>query len=206
MFDPKNIGVTKTREGSTQMRPTPVFSKFLNKFHTNRSRRLVAYHVKRSFGEMTSPLEGLLAVNKPTGLSSAEALRRLQQIFKPSAIFADTLQAEKERRERESHRQRVRRRNPNAVRNEVKIGHGGTLDPMASGVLIAGIGGGTKYLQQFLNCTKTYEATAMFGADTDTYDAMGKVVKWASWEGINGEKVEKALEQFKGDIMQVPPM
>ncbi|KAF8542182.1 pseudouridine synthase [Trichophaea hybrida] len=155
---------------------------------------------------MTPPLEGLLAINKPTGLSSAEALRRLQKIFKPSAIFADTLQAEKEKRERESHNQRVRRRNPNAVRNEVKIGHGGTLDPMASGVLIAGIGGGTKYLQQFLNCTKTYEATAMFGASTDTYDAVGKVVKWAEWEGIDREKVENALEQFKGDIMQVPPI
>jgi tRNA pseudouridine55 synthase len=159
-----------------------------------------------SSSSRAQPLEGLLAINKPTGISSAEALRRLQKLFKPSSIFAATLQAEKEKREQESHNQRNRRKKQSAKRVDVKIGHGGTLDPMASGVLIAGIGAGTKKLQDFLVCTKTYEATAMFGAGTDTYDSEGKVIAWANWEGITREKVEEALGQFRGDIMQKPPM
>ena len=160
---------------------------------------------------MSFPLEGLMAVNKPAGISSAEALRKLQHIFKPSQIFAATLAAEKAKREREHQGQQRRRRKQAARDLEVKIGHGGTLDPMASGVLIAGIGAGTKQLQQFLGCTKSYEATAMFGVGTDTYDALGKIVAWGKgdvcWrEGITKELVEKELEQFRGDIMQKPPM
>lgn len=152
----------------------------------------------------TQPLEGLLAINKPTGISSAEALRRLQQIFKRSSIFAETLNAEKQRREAENRHQPWRKKQNK--KNAVKIGHGGTLDPMASGVLIAGIGAGTKRLQDFLNCTKTYEAVAMFGAGTDTYDSEGKVTNWAKWEDITKEKIEEALGQFRGDILQKPPI
>jgi tRNA pseudouridine55 synthase len=77
---------------------------------------------------------------------------------------------------------------------------------MAQGVLIAGIYGGTKELGGFLGCTKTYECVMMLGADTDSYDAMGKVVRWAGWEGITKEMVEEKLQQFKGEIMQVPPI
>lgn len=160
---------------------------------------------------MTVPLEGLMAINKPIGISSAEALRKLQRIFKPSSIFAETLAAEAAKRERESKGQQRRRRKQSARDLEVKIGHGGTLDPMASGVLVAGIGAGTKQLQQFLGCTKTYEATALFGAGTDTYDALGKIVAWGKegscgWERITEEVIEKELGAFRGDIMQKPPM
>ncbi|KAI5845993.1 pseudouridine synthase [Tricharina praecox] len=160
---------------------------------------------------MTVPLEGLMAINKPIGISSAEALRKLQRIFKPSSIFAETLAAEAAKRERESKGQQRRRRKQSARDLEVKIGHGGTLDPMASGVLVAGIGAGTKQLQQFLGCTKTYEATALFGAGTDTYDALGKIVAWGKegscgWERITEEVIEKELGAFRGDIMQKPPI
>jgi tRNA pseudouridine55 synthase len=88
----------------------------------------------------------------------------------------------------------------------VKIGHGGTLDPLATGVLIAGIGKGTKILQSFLECTKTYETIVLFGAQTDTYDRVGKILKRAEYKHITREMVEKALEQFKGEIMQLPPL
>ena len=89
---------------------------------------------------------------------------------------------------------------------EVKLGHGGTLDPMATGVLIVGVGKGTKSLQSFLNCTKTYEATILFGAATDSYDTLGKVLNKAPYTHVTQETVEKALEKFRGKIMQRPPL
>lgn len=152
------------------------------------------------------PVEGLLAVNKPRGPSSAAVIRRVQDVFKESALFADTLAAETARRKRESPNQKRRRSGDKARHVDVKIGHGGTLDPMASGVLILGIGRGTKGLGRFLNCTKSYEATAIFGAATDTYDSEGRVVRWAPWAGIDREMVEAALGRYRGDIMQKPPM
>lgn len=77
---------------------------------------------------------------------------------------------------------------------------------MATGVLIMGVGKGTKQLQGFLECTKTYEATVLFGAATDTYDVLGKVLKKAEYAHVTRESVEKALEQFRGKIMQRPPL
>ena len=88
----------------------------------------------------------------------------------------------------------------------VKIGHGGTLDPLATGVLVTGIGTGTKSLQEFLSCTKTYETVLLFGVETDTYDRLGKVVRRAPYEHITRDAVEKALDQFRGEIMQRPPI
>ena len=77
---------------------------------------------------------------------------------------------------------------------------------MATGVLIIGVGKGTKRLQQFLECTKTYEATIIFGAATDTYDTLGKVLRRAGYGHVTRERVEKALGKFKGKIMQMPPI
>jgi tRNA pseudouridine55 synthase len=86
------------------------------------------------------------------------------------------------------------------------MGHGGTLDPLATGVLIAGIGRGTKSLSDFLLCKKTYETVVLFGKNTDTYDIMGKVVAEASTEGITREVVENKLVQFRGTMKQIPPI
>ena len=77
---------------------------------------------------------------------------------------------------------------------------------MATGVLIMGVGKGTKRLQGFLECTKAYEATILFGAATDTYDALGKVLRRAQYEHVTREKVEEALSKFRGKIMQRPPI
>lgn len=88
----------------------------------------------------------------------------------------------------------------------VKLGHGGTLDPMATGVLIVGVGSGTKQLPSFLKCTKTYETTILFGAATNTYDVMGRVLAKAPYSHITRELVEDALAAFRGEIMQRPPI
>lgn len=77
---------------------------------------------------------------------------------------------------------------------------------MVAGVLIAGVGRGTKRLSEFLDCTKEYEATAIFGANTDTYDYEGKITTRKPYGHITREVVEGMLDAFRGDIMQKPPM
>lgn len=102
-------------------------------------------------------------------------------------------------------------RNPHKRRRaekrlQVKMGHGGTLDPHATGVLILGIGAGTKQLPEFLNCTKSYEATMVFGVATDSYDVLGKVLSTGPYAHVTRELVENALKSFRGSIMQRPPI
>ena len=80
------------------------------------------------------------------------------------------------------------------------------MDPMATGVLIMGIGKGTKQLQGFLECTKSYEATILFGAATDTYDVLGKVLRRAEYKHVAKKGVEEVLARFRGNIMQRPPI
>ncbi|KAL9035878.1 MAG: hypothetical protein Q9180_004614 [Flavoplaca navasiana] len=151
----------------------------------------------------TKIVEGVFAVNKPKSISSAQVLRDIQQSFNRSTLFAPWLEAEKARRVQESKSQRQRRRDK---RIQVKLGHGGTLDPMATGVLIVGVGKGTKRLQDFLTCTKTYEATVLFGAATDTYDVLGKTLSKAPYAHITPDDVESALTKFRGSIKQRPPV
>jgi tRNA pseudouridine55 synthase len=143
------------------------------------------------------------AINKPTGLSSAQVLRDLQKHFNPSELFAPWIELEKNNRAREKANQRKRRRDQ---RVQVKIGHGGTLDPLATGVLITGIGKGTKSLQDFLLCTKVYETVVLFGTSTDTYDRVGKVLGKAPYDHVTKDMVEKALDQFRGKFLQLPPL
>lgn len=80
------------------------------------------------------------------------------------------------------------------------------MDPMATGVLIVGVGKGTKHLQDFLACTKTYEASVLFGAATDSYDVVGKVLSKAPFDHISRESVEQALTKFRGSFDQMPPL
>lgn len=115
------------------------------------------------------------------------------------------LDAEIARRKKESGGQFKRRRQEKKA-SQVKIGHGGTLDPLATGVLILGLGLGTKQLPQFLDCTKDYETVVVFGASTDTYDRVGRVLSKRPYDHITKEKLEEALESFKGKQMQIPPL
>lgn len=73
-------------------------------------------------------------------------------------------------------------------------------------MLIVGLGAGTKSLQSFLDCKKRYEAVLLFGAATDSYDSEGKIVKRAPYSHVSRQSVEEQLGQFRGDIMQKPPV
>ena len=87
-----------------------------------------------------------------------------------------------------------------------KVGHCGTLDPMATGMLIVVIGKATK-MQDLLMCEdKVYTATMKLGVETNSQDADGEVVAVRSTEGITEEAVRAAFEHFRGEFDQVPPM
>lgn len=134
-------------------------------------------------------------------------IRDVQHHFNPSDLFAPWLEREQHKRDVESHNQKKKRKWRGKRDTSVKMGHGGTLDPLATGVLILGLGSGTKELGHFTTeCTKTYEAVVLFGAATDSYDTEGKVVGRKAFEHITKESVEQALSKFRGKGMQKPPI
>ncbi|EFX03092.1 pseudouridine synthase [Grosmannia clavigera kw1407] len=139
------------------------------------------------------------------GMSSAQVIRDCQTYFNPSTLFRPLLEQEAAARARESNT--AQRRRSRAKRDmRVKMGHGGTLDPLATGVLILGIGRGTKELPRFLHCTKTYETVVLFGASTDTYDRVGRILRRRAYGDITRARVEEALEAFRGRFRQMPPL
>ncbi|GAB3941251.1 tRNA pseudouridine(55) synthase TruB [Corynebacterium tapiri] len=85
-----------------------------------------------------------------------------------------------------------------------KVGHAGTLDPMATGVLVAGIERGTKFLAHMVAATKSYEAVVRFGSTTTTDDAEGEVLTRADASGLTTQQIHEAADAFRGDIMQRP--
>ena len=91
------------------------------------------------------------------------------------------------------------------VFNTRRIGHGGTLDPMATGVLPVFVGRGTRAVEFFEHAEKTYEATLRLGLLTDTEDVFGNTLEERP-VNVSRETFEKTLAQFRGRIMQVPPM
>lgn len=86
-----------------------------------------------------------------------------------------------------------------------KVGHAGTLDPMATGLLVVGVGRATRLLRFVQEAAKVYEATALFGVATDSLDADGAVLERAPMP-VTAADVESAMARFVGDIHQVPPM
>lgn len=87
-----------------------------------------------------------------------------------------------------------------------KAGHTGSLDPMATGVLPICLGEATKFSQYLLNADKTYQATIKLGELTSTGDAEGEVLVVSNASGIDRVSFLQAMQAFKGDIEQVPPM
>lgn len=86
-----------------------------------------------------------------------------------------------------------------------RIGHTGTLDPMATGVLPICIGTATRIMEYLdLDC-KTYRATLKLGIKTDTQDIWGEIIDEKSIEGISKEQIIQVINSFKGEIVQIPP-
>lgn len=96
------------------------------------------------------------------------------------------------------------------VRNRIppkKVGHAGTLDPMATGLLLLCSGKATKSISQIQMMEKRYVATICFGASTPSFDAATEIDETADWKHINHSMIEEKLKsQFTGTISQVPPI
>jgi tRNA pseudouridine55 synthase len=115
------------------------------------------------------PIEGLLLVDKPKGVTSHDVVDAARRAL--------------------------------GIR---KIGHAGTLDPMATGLLILGVGRATRLLRFLADFPKTYEGTGLLGVETDTLDAEGKVVRTAAVD-VDRTALERAMAARVGTSMQPPP-
>jgi tRNA pseudouridine55 synthase len=89
---------------------------------------------------------------------------------------------------------------------ERRVGHAGTLDPIATGVLPVCFGQGTRVIDFLINSSKAYQAQIELGIATDTYDASGKITHQESPAGITREHLQTILASFHGVIQQIPPM
>ena len=89
---------------------------------------------------------------------------------------------------------------------EKKVGHGGTLDPFAEGVLIIGTSSDTKKLKKITDTDKTYTASLVLGKTTNTLDLEGDVIKKKKIPILSESKINKVLDSFLGTSMQTPPM
>ncbi|OBA23987.1 pseudouridine synthase, partial [Metschnikowia bicuspidata var. bicuspidata NRRL YB-4993] len=155
-------------------------------------------------------MNGILAVEKPSGVSSSKVVLQIQSIFDGSDVFASDLAEMKQK----VHDQLtlgtrwLEAKIANRVRRtKIKMGHGGTLDPLASGVLIIGVGSGTKQLSYYLGeCTKTYETRAVLGQSTTTGDLEGEVVTQTDVAGVTLGRLQQAAAKFVGTIRQTPPV
>ena len=119
-------------------------------------------------------LHGWIILDKPLGLGSTTAVSAVKRILRQSG------------------------------EPKTKVGHGGTLDPLASGVLPIALGEATKLAGRMLDATKTYDFTISFGEQTDTLDAEGQVISTSDARPTR-EQIEAALPRFTGEIDQVPP-
>lgn len=96
-------------------------------------------------------------------------------------------------------------RNKYKIKN-IKVGHSGTLDPMATGLLLVCTGKWTKELQQLTGLDKKYAATIKLGIETDTYDAEGKVISEKEIPELTKQALEEVFKKYTGEFDQLPPI
>ncbi len=89
---------------------------------------------------------------------------------------------------------------------KIKVGHAGTLDPLASGLVIICTGKATKQIMQYQDLDKAYTAQVRLGATTPSFDLETKVDSTFPWEHITSEKIDQALLKLSGDQEQMPPL
>jgi len=131
-------------------------------------------------------MDGVLNIDKPAGMTSHDVVAAVRKALKdrtePRAFPQPT--------------DRARR----------KVGHAGTLDPIATGVLLVLIGKATRVADLLMEGEKEYQATCTFGKATTTHDATGEAVSEADASSLTREQVASVLQRFRGRILQTPPM
>ena len=115
-------------------------------------------------------------LNKPLGLTSHDVVARIRRLLRERNL------------------------------KQVKVGHAGTLDPLATGVLVMCLGPATRLSEYVMNHDKTYHVSIRLGVETETYDAEGGIVSTVDASHIGRADVERALSAYVGEFAQVPPM
>ena len=92
------------------------------------------------------------------------------------------------------------------ILHQKKIGHTGTLDPEATGVLPVCCGKAIKVCELLTDKDKSYRAVCRLGIETDTQDMTGNILNKYDTDDLTEEKIRKSVSEFQGDIMQIPPM
>lgn len=123
-----------------------------------------------------TPLFSFINLNKPLGLTSHDVVARVRRLLRDRDL------------------------------KHVKVGHAGTLDPLATGVLVVCLGAATRLSEYVMNHDKTYRASVKLGVETETYDAEGRTVLVTDASHVSRADVERALAAYVGDIEQIPPM
>jgi len=116
-------------------------------------------------------MNGIIVVDKPSGMTSHDVVMRLRR------------------------RLGIKR-----------IGHAGTLDPLAKGVLVMLVGQGTKLFSEFEGFDKAYRATLLLGTKTTTADIEGEIIQQASYEHVTRDQFQQVLANYRGPLEQLPPM
>jgi tRNA pseudouridine55 synthase len=129
-------------------------------------------------------MDEILLVDKPSGWTSFDVVAKIR-----GKIRADYVA-----------------RGEKPTKRQLKVGHAGTLDPFATGLLIILLGDATKKADEFLKQDKTYEFTAKLGETSTTGDPEGDIAVSSDQTAVSKEEVETVLKQFTGDITQVPPI
>jgi tRNA pseudouridine55 synthase len=127
---------------------------------------------------MTGTTDGILNLNKPRGWTSHDVVARVRRLLG------------------------LRPRHGGATG---RVGHAGTLDPLATGVLLVCVGQATRVAEYLMGGVKLYRATARLGTTTDTYDLDGQVTDTAPVPPLERDDLERALAPFSGEILQTPP-
>ena len=162
-----------------------------------------------SVGNRTKAMNGIFAINKPRGISSNQFMLKVQHIFNKSDIFSREIARATSERKRQYEQQTGKKASRRKLRkvSKVKMGHGGTLDPLASGVLVIGIGSGTKQLANYLSGTvKMYEAEALFGVSTTSGDVEGEILSQNSVKHLEMTELLTLRDKFQGSLKQTPPI
>nr|CEL68730.1 TPA: tRNA pseudouridine synthase B, putative [Neospora caninum Liverpool] len=153
---------------------------------------------------------GLVGLVKPKGITSMDVCRGVSELLKPyrdSPERGPALLGEDDLPFGPSQPGGgVRERHGGKGRRKTGVGHGGTLDPAATGVLVLGIGEGTKRLRHFLTGWKQYKAVVRLGVATDTLDCEGRVVAEEDWRHVTLAKLKSVLPSFLGKQLQQPPL
>lgn len=149
--------------------------------------------------DLSRAQDGILLVDKPVGWTSFDVVAKIRGQLKRELLtagVADSL--------RTPHDEGKPSVIPRVAKRQLKVGHAGTLDPFATGLLIILLGDATKRAGEFLKLDKVYEATIRLGQISTTGDPEGEITEVSDHQPSRDE-VEQALKKFVGQITQVPP-